>query len=85
VSGIPADLPRSSLSSHSKLRARAPPVAQSVRQLPSRQDGCKAERDAATRALAQAAAAGAAGVAAARADVNVNPLGDWTTTGQRAL
>jgi hypothetical protein len=42
--------------------------------MPSRQERRKAERDAAKRAPAQA---GAAGAAAARA--NVNPLGGWTT------
>ena len=47
--------------------------------MPSRQERRKAERDAAKRAPAQAAAAGAAIPAAARANVHVNPLGDWTT------
>ena len=46
---------------------------------PSRQERRKAERDAAKRAPAQAGAAGAGGAAAARANVNVNPVGDWTT------
>jgi len=43
---------------------------------PSRQERRRAERDASKRAPAQA---GALGAAAARADVNVNPVGDWTT------
>jgi hypothetical protein len=47
--------------------------------MPSRQERRKAERDAAKRAPGQAGAAGAGGGAAARADVNVNPVGDWTT------
>jgi len=44
--------------------------------MPSRQERRKAERDAAKRAPAKA---GAAGAAAALANLNVNPLGDWTT------
>ena len=49
--------------------------------MPSRQDRRKAERDAAKRAPGQAGAGGAAGAAAALANlnVNVNPVGDWTT------
>jgi hypothetical protein len=49
--------------------------------MPSRQERRKAERDAAKRAPATTGAAGAGGAAAARAgvNVNVNPLGDWTT------
>jgi len=50
--------------------------------MPSRQERWKAERDAAKRAPAKAGAAGdegAAGAAAALANLNVNPLGDWTT------
>ena len=59
--------------------------------MPSRQERRKAERDAAKRAPARAGAggaagaagaaggAGAAGAAAALANLNVNPLGDWTT------
>ena len=47
--------------------------------MPSRQERRKAERDAAKRAPAQAGAVGAAGAAAALANLNVNPLGDWTT------
>ena len=58
--------------------------------MPSRQERRKAERDAAKRAPAKAgaAAAGAAGAGAAgsgggaataRANVNGNPVGDWTT------
>ncbi len=47
--------------------------------MPSRQERRKAERDAAKRALAQAGAAGAGGAAAARANENMNPVGDWTT------
>ena len=47
--------------------------------MPARQERRKAERDAAKRAPAQAGAAGAAGGAAALANLNVNPLGDWTT------
>ena len=46
---------------------------------PSRQERRKAERDAAKRAPARAGAAGAGGAAAALANLNVNPLGDWTT------
>ena len=45
---------------------------------PSRQECRKADRDAAKRAPAQAGAAGAARPAAARANVHVNPLWDWT-------
>ena len=45
----------------------------------SRQERRKAERDADKRAPAQAGAAGAGGAAAALADLNVNPVGDWTT------
>ena len=60
-----------------------PPVARySFHQMPpSRQERRKAERDAAKRAPGQAGAAGAAGAAAALANLNVNvdPLGDWTT------
>ena len=50
--------------------------------MPSRQERRQAERDAAKRAPAKSGAGGAGGAggdAAARADVNVNPLGDWTT------
>jgi len=50
--------------------------------MPSRQERRKAERDAAKRAPGQTGAAGAAGAtgaAAALANLNVNPLGDWTT------
>ena len=50
----------------------------SSRQMPSRQERRKTERDAA-KALAKAGAAGAAGATAALANLNVNPLGDWTT------
>ena len=49
---------------------------------PSRQERRKAERAAAKRAPAQAGsggAGGAGGAAAARADVNGNAGGDWTT------
>ena len=45
----------------------------------SRQERRKAERDAAKRAPGQAGAGGAGGAAAARANVNMNPVGDWTT------
>ena len=50
--------------------------------MPSRQERRKAERDAAKRAPGQAGAAGATGAAgaaaaAARAEVDVNPPGDW--------
>ena len=45
----------------------------------SRQERRKAERDAAKRALAQAGAMGAGGAASARTNVDVNPVGDWTT------
>ena len=57
-------------------------------QMASRQERRKAERDAAKRAPANAGSAGAAGAAgaggaaAARADVNANPPGDWTTQEQ---
>ena len=44
---------------------------------PSRQERRRAERDAEKRTPAQAGATGAA--TAARADVYVSPLGDWTT------
>jgi hypothetical protein len=50
--------------------------------MPSRQERRKAERTAAKRAPAQAGAGGAggaAGAAAALANINVIPLGDWTT------
>jgi hypothetical protein len=47
--------------------------------MPSRQERRKAERDAAKRAPAQAGAAGAGGATAARANVNVNPVGEWKT------
>ena len=47
--------------------------------MPSRQERRKAQRDAAKRAPGQAGAGGAGGAAAARANVNVNPVGDWTT------
>jgi len=47
--------------------------------MPSRQERRKAERDAAKRAPGQAGAGGAGGAAAARANVNMNPVGDWTT------
>jgi len=58
-------------------------VAQRLK-MPSRQERRKAERDAAKRAPAAAGAAGATGAAgaataAARANVDVNPIGDWTT------
>ena len=52
---------------------------------PSRQERRKAERDASKRAPAKSGAGGAAGAggaegaAAALANLNVNPLGDWTT------
>jgi hypothetical protein len=46
--------------------------------MPSRQERRRAARDAAKRAPG-ARAAGAAGAAAALADVNMNPVGDWTT------
>ena len=48
---------------------------------PSRQERRKAELAAAKRAPSQAGASRAAGAAAALAnlDVNVNPVGDWTT------
>jgi len=47
-------------------------------QMPS-QERRRAERDAAKRAPAQAGAAGATVAAAALANVNLNPLGHWTT------
>jgi len=46
---------------------------------PSRQERHKAERDASKRAPSRAGAAGAREAAAALANFNVNPLGDWTT------
>jgi len=48
---------------------------------PSQQERRKAERDAAKRATARTGAAGATGAAdaAALANQNVNPLGDWRT------
>jgi len=52
--------------------------------MPSRQERRKTERDAA-KALAKAGAAGAAGATAALANLNVNPLGDWTTQAEDAL
>ena len=53
------------------------PLGCSVGRMPlSRQERRRAERDAAKRAPAQA---GATGAAAALANVNLNPLGDWTT------
>jgi len=56
------------------------PFGCSFRQMPpSRQERRKAERDAA-KAPAKSGAGGAAGAAAAaRTNVNVNPVGDWTT------
>jgi len=46
----------------------------------SRQERCRAERDAARPVRAGAAGArGAAAAAAGAANVNVNPGGDWTT------
>ena len=58
----------------------------SLRQMaPSRQERRKAERDAAKRAPARAGAGGAGGVAAALANLNVNPLGDWTTQAEDPL
>ena len=58
-------------------------VAQRLK-MPSRQERRKAERDAAKRAPGQAGAAGATGAAgtaaaAARTNVDVHPIGDWTT------
>jgi len=47
--------------------------------MPSRQERRKAERDAAKRAPAKAGAVDAGGAAAARANVQVTPLGDWST------
>ena len=47
--------------------------------MPSRQERRRAERDAAKRAQARAGAAEAGRPAAALANVNVIPLGDWTT------
>jgi hypothetical protein len=51
----------------------------SVKMPPSRQERRKAMRDAAKRAPAQSGAAGTGAAAAARATVNVNQLGDWST------
>jgi len=45
---------------------------------PSRQERRRAQRDTAKRAPAEEVAGRGAGVAAARANVNVNPIGDWT-------
>jgi hypothetical protein len=47
--------------------------------MPSHQERRKEERVAAKRAAAEARAAGAAEAATGIANVNVNPLGDWTT------
>jgi len=55
------------------------PNVLSLGPMPSRQERRKAERDAAKRAPAKAGAAGAGGAAAAGANVNMNPVGDWTT------
>jgi hypothetical protein len=55
----------------------------------SRQERRKAERDAAKRAPGQAEAAGAAragaAAAVARVNVNVKPVGDWTTQNEDPL
>ena len=45
----------------------------------SRQERRNAERDTSKRAPGQAGAGRAGGAVAARADVNTNPVGDWTT------
>jgi hypothetical protein len=45
----------------------------------SRQERRKAERDAAKRTPGQAVAGAVGGAAAAGANVNMNPVGDWTT------
>jgi len=47
--------------------------------MPSRQERRKAERDAAKRAPGQTEIGGGGEAAAARANMNVNPVGDWTT------
>jgi hypothetical protein len=47
--------------------------------MPSRQERRAAERDAAKRASGQAGSGGAGGAAGARANLNVNPVGDWST------
>ena len=67
---------RLSPSSHSLSRKTGGCIAHSVKMAPSRQERRRAKRDAAKRPPAQA---GASGAAAARADVHVNPVGDWTT------
>ena len=59
-----------------------PPVLLKHREMaPSRQERRAAKRDAAKRVPSSAGAGGGggAGVNAARADVNVKPLGHWTT------
>ena len=56
-----------------------PNVTSSVGLMPSRQERRKAEREAAKSAPGQAGAGGAGGAAAGRANVHVNPVGDWTT------
>jgi len=47
--------------------------------MPSRQERRAAERDAAKRASGQAGSGGAGGAAGARATLNVNSVGDWST------
>jgi hypothetical protein len=51
----------------------------------SRQERRKSKRDAAKRAPAQAGNGGAGGAAAARANLNMNPVGDWTTQAEDPL
>ena len=86
---IPAGVPLSCIRSAPRRRcfSASPPskasresLACSLRPMaPSRQERRKAERDAAKRAPARAGAAGAREAAAALANLNVNPLGDWNT------
>jgi len=58
------------------------PTPLKIQVMPSRQECRKAGRDAAKRAPSQAGAAGAGGAGGAatpRANLNMNPVGDWTT------
>jgi len=73
----PVGLPRRWLSS-SYCFSKAVPHPVRSQMAPSRQERRKADRDAAKRAP-RTGAAGAAGAAAALANLDVNPLGDWTT------
>jgi hypothetical protein len=52
--------------------------------MPSRQERRQAERDAAKRTPAKAEAAGVGAAAAALANIDLNPLGDWNTQAEDA-